>query len=202
MFWLYLPLLYIEHMIIYWGYSFVWNIFNKNIYNKKDAYLVAKYSLNIQLFVLLPLGILFYTFYNNRKNIIEIPTGSLYECFQIILLFLWEDFIFYVFHRILHTKRMYKYHKLHHRWTQPVPWGTLYASITENICLNFFPVLSGPVIVGLNIYYMFAWVGLATLSSLIAHSRIGGSHDIHHQKFNVNYGNTKFIDKIFGTYQN
>lgn len=197
---LFLLLLYFEHLFIFWTYSYIWNIFNKNTYTKKDGYIVAKYSLSIQLYILPLLGIPFYIFYKDIDNITNTPTFSLYEFVQICMLLLWEDSIFYIIHRLLHTRKLYTFHKLHHSWKQPIPWGALYSSIPENILLNFFPVISGPIVVGLNMYYTFLWVGLATLTSLIAHSRFGGSHDIHHQQFNVNYGNTKFIDKIFGTY--
>jgi len=78
-------------------------------------------------------------------------------------------------------------------------WEALYSSIPENISINFFPVLSAPLIVGLNIYYLYTWVALATITSVISHSNFDMSHTAHHKYFNVNFGTTRFFDIMYGT---
>ena len=202
-----LLLMYIEHLVIFWSYSFVWLIaFRKRIFiNAKDAKNVALHSMRIQLYVLPICGCVFYYLYNkldHQQIIFTKPKFNLFELSQWICMVLWEDFIFYHVHRLLHLPTFYNLHKLHHSWIEPVPWEAMYASVPENILANFFPMFIAPLIVGLNIYYLMVWVALSTFASLISHSNIiGDHHTLHHKHFNVNYGVLGIFDKIYGTDQ-
>jgi len=171
--------------------------------NKKGIIEVAKYSFNIQLFLLPLLGYIFYYFYNqlDHTHIFAYPNFDFYELKQWVIMFICEDVIFYHVHRILHHPKLYYLHKLHHTWKHPIPWETLYSSIPENILINFFPVLTAPLIVQLNIYYLFVWVAIATLIGVITHSNYSMPHTIHHTHFTVNYGATRFFDILYGTYK-
>jgi sterol desaturase/sphingolipid hydroxylase (fatty acid hydroxylase superfamily) len=188
---------YIEHMVIFWYYSLIWSIKNRQRLTK-EAILVALYALKIQLFVLPPLGLLF-SYYYTDESVMLPPEFSFHELGQWVAMFLWEDFVFYHIHRLLHHPQFYHLHKLHHSWKQPVPWDALYSSVHENVMVNFFPVLSAPLIVELNIYYLLVWIAIATLSSVIAHSNFNNPHTLHHKYFNVNYGATRLFDVIYGT---
>mgnify|MGYP006076505665 CR=1 FL=1 len=194
---------YIEHLIIFWYYSLIWSIKNQIVlYNCKHSPLtVATYAIKIQLTVLPPLGCIFYYFYSQLGTdvIYALPQFNKGELYQWMFMLLWEEIIFYHVHRILHHPKLYHIHKLHHTWTRPVPWEALYSSIPENIIINFFPVLSAPYIVSLNIYYLYIWVALATITSVISHSNFNMSHTAHHKYFNVNFGTTRFFDIIYGT---
>lgn len=193
---------YIEHLTIFWTYSFFWAIENnKELIQTNGSLYVAQYALKIQFFILPLLGYIFYHFYSQigYEQIISTPKFDSTELFQWLFMFFWEDIIFYHVHRILHYKPFYTFHKLHHSWITPVPWEALYSSIPENIFANFFPVLTAPIIVKLNIYYLFVWVAISTFTSLIAHSNFNTAHNLHHKHFNVNYGATQLFDYIYGT---
>lgn len=193
---------YIEHLLIFWGYNFIWFTENNKVQLQYTNYpCMIKYVLKIQLIILPLFSCIFYHFYNklDHSQILSTPNFDVRELFQWLFMFLWEDIVFYHVHRILHYPRFYHLHKLHHSWEKPVPWVALYSSIPENIFSNFFPVLSAPIMVNLNIYYFLVWVAISTFSSLISHSNFKNAHTLHHRHFNVNYGATKLFDYIYGT---
>jgi sterol desaturase/sphingolipid hydroxylase (fatty acid hydroxylase superfamily) len=192
---------YIIHLITYWGYSLIWYYLNDINYDKQKAINVAKYVLKIQLSVIPLIGV-FYTYFYNSIMDIEYVTQPLsfsaYDVFKFGMMSVWEDILFFHIHRKFHSVELYKYHKLHHSWKQPVPWGTLYASITENILANFLPILTAPMIMHVNIVYLQLWIFVTTFSSVYAHNG-KGKHNRHHQTFKNNYGTLGLCDKIYGT---
>ena len=56
-----------------------------------------------------------------------------------------EDFFFYWIHRVLaHNGRLYaRFHKMHHRFNQPIPMSSSFAHPLETIVGNFLPVFAG-----------------------------------------------------------
>lgn len=173
----------------------------KKLIQYDEALYVTQYALKIQTLILPPLGCIFYYFYSqlDHTEILSSPKFNLKELFQWVFMFLWQDILFYHIHRLLHYPCFYHFHKLHHSWKTPVPWEALYSSIPENIILNFFPVLSAPILVNLNIYYLLVWIEIATIASLVSHSNFKTAHTLHHKHFNVNYGATKLFDYIYNT---
>lgn len=189
---------YIVHFVSFWAYNILWYSLSSRKYNTKKALDVAIFALEVQLTIIPFIGFLFSVFCN-RCFVIEYtrytPIEYIRQAFAMII---WEDIAFYHIHRALHTKNFYKYHKLHHSWTSPVPWEALYASFVENTCANLLPALLAPVVTGTNLYYLPHWILGVTLSSVLAHSGIG-KHDIHHKVFKYNYGTLGLCDVLYGT---
>ena len=193
---------YLTHLTCFWYFSLIWNIKNKTPYDKRAAKNVAKYVLEIQLTIMPLCGYIFHHFYDQLDHdyILSPPEFSLFELFQWLFMIFWEDALFYHLHRLFHLKYFYDLHKLHHSWTSPIPWEALYASRTENVLINFLPVLTAPLIVNLKIVYLFLWIAFATTASMFGHTS-SSPHYLHHQYFNVNYGVSVIFDKIYGTYK-
>jgi len=197
-----LSLTYVGYLTIYWYYSLIWFIkFGKNdlLYQYKK---VAIHSLKVQASVLPVLGFLFSRLYPSIVNIeyaLSGPEFNLHELNQLFLMLIWEDVSFWCIHKILHLPKFYRWHKLHHKLIHPVPWGAIYATYTENIMLNFFPVFVAPLLVKLKLCYIPVWIIISVISSLVSHSGIT-EHDVHHKTFVYNYGPIGVIDRIVGTH--
>ncbi len=133
-------------------------------------------------------------------------------CFY--LLFLWSTTNFYVVHRVLHSPKVYRHvHELHHRNVDVGPWSGISMHPIEHLFYFspfvlwwFFPV--HPVIIILTGFYQglnpalshcgFDYVRLGNK----LHLKTGDwYHQLHHQYFNLNYGNTPTpFDKLFGSW--
>jgi len=195
--------LYFSHLTIFWLYGLIWTLATDTKFHQESQQ-VAKYALKIQICILPWCGLLFKHFYDPEYNeyILQLPDFSLFEVFQFITMILYQDFMFYHIHRLFHLPQFYKFHKLHHTWSCPVPWESLYSSIPENILSNFLPVFSAPIIVRLKLFYLPLWVFLSTFSSLLAHSNYDFfHHTLHHRLHNVNYGTAGLFDIIYRTYK-
>lgn len=112
------------------------------------------------------------------------------------------DLWFYFFHRVLHTKEFYKYHKKHHENVEPEWLDTYNASFVENLVSPlgiYIPMIYYGVF---NTECILSMIFVNT-RGLIRHERrlthIFGDHHIkHHKKLNCNYGE-KWIDYLMGT---
>jgi sterol desaturase/sphingolipid hydroxylase (fatty acid hydroxylase superfamily) len=125
------------------------------------------------------------------------------------------DTWFYWAHRLMHTKRMYRFHAQHHRAITPTPWScnndTLVGAFFEQAYFLLAPlVLPIPpaVLIAHKVYDQITcmishcgheyfagpsarapWPGLCTVF-----------HDQHHAHFHWNFGNTfSFWDRWMGT---
>lgn len=196
--------MFLEHVLIFWSYSILWYIYTNPKQILNNEFKVAIYSLKIQFFVLPITGLVFYYIYSNfdQSYLLDTPEFSLYELKQWGYMFIWIEILFYHTHRLLHHPKLYFIHKLHHTYKKTFPWVSLYSSITENILLNFLPVITAPLVVQLNIYYIFIWVAITTLSSVISHGDgLYNLHSLHHKYFNVNYGPSPILDILYGTFK-
>ncbi|MEM7193323.1 MAG: sterol desaturase family protein [Pseudomonadota bacterium] len=132
---------------------------------------------------------------------------------SIYILFFWSTFNFYCVHRVLHFPGVYKHvHELHHRNVDVGPWSGISMHPVEHL-LYFTPfvlwwfVPVHPVIILITGFYQ-------ALNPALSHSgydylEVGPLklktgdwfHQLHHQYFNLNYGNTPTpIDKVFGSW--
>ena len=129
---------------------------------------------------------------------------------SIYILFFWSTTNFYIGHRLLHWKPVYRHvHILHHRNVDLGPWGGISMHPVEHL-LYFSPFVLWwilpvhPIVIIVTGLYQ-------ALNPAVSHSgfeylRLGDKlkisagdwyHQLHHRYFNLNYGN-KFlpIDKL------
>lgn len=123
-----------------------------------------------------------------------------------------REILAYYVHRVLHHPRFYaRFHKLHHNFTAPVAFTGLYTTPTEHFFADIVPIVAPlalaaryyePVhILSFNIFLISVLlVGTAEHSGYdFAQPQVSKAHDLHHEKFNVNYGSLHFMDWLHGT---
>ncbi len=134
---------------------------------------------------------------------------------QVIFFVYLDDFIYYWFHRAMHSKHLYhSVHSLHHRIIVPWAISAHYMHPIEFL-ITVGNVLLGPILLGSHVVTIWIWVLFRQWIAAEGHcgydfpwnpSRLfpfyeGSSyHDFHHAKFQGNYsGFTGYLDRIFGT---
>ncbi len=132
---------------------------------------------------------------------------------QVLAVFVWSTFHFYIVHRALHWGPLYDVaHSLHHKNVNTGPWTGIAMHPVEHVlyfsgAALFWVVPSHPGIA--MVFLVFS-----AISPAISHSgfdevrtRRGGVpagdyfHHLHHRYFECNYGNRLVpLDKVFGTF--
>jgi len=126
---------------------------------------------------------------------------------QLLLMAMIEEVGFYYSHRLLHYGAFYKrIHKIHHEWTAPIGFISIYCHPLEHFLSNLFPPMLGIVAVRAHIFTAWIWFALILISTTINHSGYHFPllaspelHDYHHLKFNQNYGVLGILDWLHGT---
>lgn len=127
-------------------------------------------------------------------------------CLEILHLFLnilFGEIWFYSLHRMLHLKLFYKFHKKHHEITNTVGLLALYAHPFDAIVVNLGSIYALHIIFGFSALQIFIVGSYATITTVLqSHSSTASnaSHQLHHLRFNVNYGLNLFMDKLFKTH--
>ncbi|KAA6413813.1 MAG: sterol desaturase [Lasallia pustulata] len=123
-----------------------------------------------------------------------------------------REILAYYVHRCLHHRWFYaRHHKLHHSFTTPIAFTGLYTTPVEHFFADIIPIVLPlaliayyyePVhILSFNIFLISVLlVGTAEHSGYnFAQPPVSKAHDLHHEKFNVNYGSLHFMDWLHGT---
>ena len=135
-----------------------------------------------------------------------IPDFSDYIWDSVVLRFIISlallEFWFYIAHRLLHTKLLYRWHKQHHEFKTPYPLVAVYCSPVEAILCDVSSFALGPSFLKMTEYEIMVWMFLSSIHVLLLHSKLshGRQHGMHHEKFVGNYGVFTLCDRIFGTY--
>jgi sterol desaturase/sphingolipid hydroxylase (fatty acid hydroxylase superfamily) len=141
--------------------------------------------------------------------------------FQIYTCIIISDFLHYCTHRMMHYRRLYKYHKHHHEYIEPFAFVDNYGSVIDYIISGVFPAVAGvtfiSLITGNHIHFIniFMFNVIITAHSISQHSNLNlpysplrmipftnadEFHVKHHNLFNSNYAEFfPFWDNVFGT---
>lgn len=156
-------------------------------------------------------AISYWVYASGRLPIIENPW---YFIASVYLLFFWSTANFYCIHRFLHWHPVYKnIHALHHRNIDIGPWSGISMHPLEHL-LYFSPFLLWwfvpihPVIIiltgfyqGLNPALSHSGFDYLSVNQKLKFKTGDWYHHLHHQYFNLNYGNTPTpLDKVFGSW--
>lgn len=155
----------------------------------------------------------FWIYANGYLSVPSIGEHPVYFGFMILFVFFWGTFHFYWVHRFMHWQPVYKIvHELHHRNVNTGPWTGISMHPLEHLLyfsvfILFWLVPVHPVVIVL--LSLFMALGPAPSHSGFNFVEIGGKrffsgdwyHQLHHQYFNFNYGNTTApLDKVFGSW--
>ena len=201
--------LFLLHFVTYWSVSIFflvvdWFCLDKSHNNWKKYPKAIKTSLVNQLTISLPTV---YLCDNLINSALDTNSNSwfLYG-FKIFLLVNLSNIFFYITHRLLHTKWIYKMiHYKHHEFIEPVACATLYAHPIEHLFSNVLSFIVPFILIGTTYYTMLCLIFIGTLISMIAHIQYKilptpNNHLVHHKLYKYNYGFGDYLDILFGTY--
>lgn len=119
---------------------------------------------------------------------------------------LMREIMFYYVHRIFHNPKFYgPIHKQHHRFTAPMALAAQYAHPFEHLVANVLPISLPPQLLGSHIITFWIFLAYELFETATVHSgydffySLARTHDLHHEKFNLNYGTIGLLDWFHGT---
>ena len=129
--------------------------------------------------------------------------GSLPMQFVGCLLFL--DVWFYVTHRLLHRPVLFRsIHRIHHVFVAPRAYAVAFSHPLEYLFHNVAGVISLPFLLPIDDRLFTFWCVGCLVTATCSHSGLAilgaRKHDLHHQKFNYNFGVLGIYDYMGGTY--
>ncbi|KAL2797422.1 hypothetical protein BJX66DRAFT_335043 [Aspergillus keveii] len=118
-----------------------------------------------------------------------------------------REISFYYVHRALHHPSIYTYiHKMHHKYTAPVSFAAEYAHPIEHLLANVLPITLPLYLKGAHYLSILFFAVFELWEAAADHSGYdflklppAELHDLHHEKFRVNYGTIGLMDWIHGT---
>ena len=137
----------------------------------------------------------------------QVVPGWFEVIWQLGIMVLLEELLFYSVHRLLHRKYLFKrIHKVHHEHNESIAITTHYVHYLEHLMGNLMPIFMGAFLVGAHPLTILAWIGLAVTNALHSHSGYNFPwqaysihHDFHHYQNSGNYGVLGLLDWLFKT---
>ncbi|KAJ5108394.1 hypothetical protein N7456_005069 [Penicillium angulare] len=130
--------------------------------------------------------------------------GEFIRDFLISLLL--REAMFYYGHRLLHVPYLYRrIHKKHHKFTAPIALAAQFAHPIEQIFANALPISLPPQLLGSHVLTFWPYLAWELFNTATVHSGYdflsskAKMHDLHHEKFNLNYGSLGLLDWVHGT---
>lgn len=125
-----------------------------------------------------------------------------------VLSLLLREVLFYYSHRLLHSPYFYtRIHKKHHKFTAPIALAAQFAHPVEQIFANILPITLPPQLLKSHVLTFWLFLGFELFGTATVHSGYdffhnqAKMHDLHHEKFNLNYGSIGFLDWLHSTDQ-
>lgn len=132
--------------------------------------------------------------------------------YDFFIAFIIQSVLEYAWHKWMHTDKIYSWcHKYHHSYKSPHPFCDMYIHPLE--ATGYYCILYSPPLLMSNGIHYFAFILymlILGICGVLDHSGINFNfgylydvsfHDLHHQKFTVNYGfPSPLLDMLFGTY--
>jgi sterol desaturase/sphingolipid hydroxylase (fatty acid hydroxylase superfamily) len=203
---------FIIHFSSYWFfcglfYQYDKKFITKSFENKKKYYNAIKTSLTNQICFTLPI---FYLLHNKINQVI---LDSENNSINIILIKLFitinlSNLSFYLFHRILHNEKIFKYiHYKHHQFITTVSPAALYSHPIEHIICNNLCFLIPYLLTGFSRNITYGLIIFGSMTTTLAHvdhkfKFISNDHLYHHRLYKYNYGFGGYIDRLFMSYYN
>ena len=140
-----------------------------------------------------------------------------YAGISAVLVLIFQDLHFYLFHRLLHHPFFYRFHKIHHISQEPTAWTAFcFHPLEALLSASFLPIVAvtiplhpSTVVFLFSVMTIFAvtnHLGWEVFPTSWLEGRIGRwlitakHHQNHHQKFTGNYGlYFRFLDRVLGT---
>ncbi|KAK4906040.1 hypothetical protein LTR66_017755 [Elasticomyces elasticus] len=125
---------------------------------------------------------------------------------DVVLSLLMREALFYYSHRLLHIPYLYvRIHKKHHRFTAPIGLAAQFAHPIEQIFANALPISLPPQLLHSHVLTFWIFLSFELFNTVTVHSGYdffhnkAKMHDLHHEKFNLNYGSVGLLDWVHGT---
>ncbi|KAJ5683500.1 hypothetical protein N7462_006665 [Penicillium macrosclerotiorum] len=117
-----------------------------------------------------------------------------------------REAMFYYSHRLLHLPYFYRrIHKKHHKFTAPIALAAQFAHPIEQIFANALPISLPPQLLRSHVLTFWIFLSWELFNTATVHSGYdffhnkAKMHDLHHEKFNLNYGSIGLLDWVHGT---
>lgn len=169
------------------------------------------YLLTVIMFILFN-GLMFDLYFNGYTKLHLLHSKLVYMPLDIIIAHFINSTIFYFYHRLAHTKYIYKYiHSYHHSFAEPLPFDSLIGHPIDHTCAAICQVIP-MFIYPMHIVSFLIYSSILSLSGIYDHSGLDLKyfnystldHHIHHKYPNKNFGSGFPIliwDKLGGTYK-
>lgn len=173
------------------------------IEKKKIEYLYRKYFPKVfKNVVLLPIPFGIVSVFLVNLDTLYTAEFSIFRCIlELFYMFIVADVLFYITHRIMHIPNIYKkYHKTHHNVTIPISISTLYVDNLDLFFNNTLPLILPSFFICSHYLTIKMWFLFIITESILSHSGymfFSKTHDDHHIKNNINFGNNFCMDKLF-----
>jgi sterol desaturase/sphingolipid hydroxylase (fatty acid hydroxylase superfamily) len=134
---------------------------------------------------------------------------------NLAMVIFYADLALFIFHKVSHLPRFYKYHQKHHQHKESTYLTGSWMSEVESAIIAVIVLIIPFFTFGLNIYEILCWMLIASCHNIVEHcgydlpinpfnliplSTDTRHHDLHHSEVRCNYATYfSFFDIIFNT---